>query len=312
MVVALGPSNGAVYWQYPFAGNAPPALDVADGALYVAAADQNLYALDAHTGLLRWRYQVGAAFSAAANGSVFVFTSTGTLLALDASDASVRWQKQLAGGGYFTPVISNGTLYVGAADGLAAFNAQDGSLRWQNHAGGGVSAQPLLADGVIYTLSADGHCEAIAASNGALRWQAACGVLTAGAPAFVTTAGILFYDMVSGDSAAGAQGGLFGLNTTTGAALWKKHFMGNVPGPLTASDGMVYAGCGNALSAFQSSNGALRWNFSSAGSSNALLLNGALYVGSNAGSVYALTSSDGSARWHSAVGSPVMVIALGQ
>src|SRR5579883_2045510 len=57
-LLALSPSDGAIYWRDSIGESAPSALDVVDGMLYVTSAGyQNLYALDAHTGVLRWDWQ---------------------------------------------------------------------------------------------------------------------------------------------------------------------------------------------------------------------------------------------------------------
>ncbi len=61
---------------------------VSNGVVYVSATetDHNVYALDAATGALRWRYQTGGVYLApvVANGVAYVGSVDGFLYALNA------------------------------------------------------------------------------------------------------------------------------------------------------------------------------------------------------------------------------------
>jgi outer membrane protein assembly factor BamB len=61
---------------------------VANGVVYVASteSDHHVYALDAKTGALRWRYEISGSYLApvVANGLAYVASNDGFLYALNA------------------------------------------------------------------------------------------------------------------------------------------------------------------------------------------------------------------------------------
>jgi len=305
--VTLNPNDGTRYWYNTIGGNAAPVLDAADSLLYVTAPDNTLYALDAHNGALRWRYQVGAAFSeAAASGDVFLSTSAGSLVALKADDGSVLWQKQISAG---HPAVFNGVVYIGANDGVHALNAQDGSESWHKQIAGGVAAE-VLADGAVYALGMDGNLYCLNTGDGSQRWQVVYGAVATAVPLLAAADGMVYLDTETGTAAAGASGNIQAFNAGNGEQRWK--LTNSAFGPLTASGGMLYVSAGAKLLALQSGDGTQRWSFSNAVSSKALLANGVLYVGSSDGTVYRLNPYDGSGGWHSSVGGPVGLLAFSQ
>ncbi len=312
-VVALSPSDGTIYWRLHLGGSLSAPV-VANGMVYVGSGGQDLYALDALTGTVRWHYQVGQQFTlSAASGEVFAFASNGTLSALNANNASVLWQKNLSGGIDVPPVTDNGVVYVGAGDGLYAFNAQDGSQRWHDKITGGVASDVLLADGVLYALGMDGNFYSINASDGSTHWKIVYGVVATASPLLAVANGVLYLDTetgVAGGPNGGAGGNIEAFSTSNGAMLWK--LIPSVFGPLTVSNGTLYVSASNKLLALQSSNGAQRWSVSIAGSSAAWAVNTLVYVGSSDGNVYALKTADGSVSWQSPMGNAVTALTFSQ
>ncbi|MDG5821236.1 PQQ-binding-like beta-propeller repeat protein [Natronococcus sp. A-GB7] len=85
------------------------------------------------------------------NGTVYQTTDE-EVHALDAEDGSVRWESDAVGASG-TPAIDSGTLYVGG-DSLTALDADDGSVRWQaDLEDEGELTPPNVYDGGVYTLS---------------------------------------------------------------------------------------------------------------------------------------------------------------
>jgi outer membrane protein assembly factor BamB len=57
----------------------------------------------------------------------------------------VQWQVQTGGPVQSTPVVANGTVYVGSGDGhLYALDARAGAERWRFAAGRAVSSSPAV------------------------------------------------------------------------------------------------------------------------------------------------------------------------
>ncbi len=83
---------------------------VANGVVYVGSSDQNVYALNASTGALLWKYTTGGQIDhsspAVTNGVVYVGSFDGNVYALNASTGALLWKyptrllrRVLAGGG---------------------------------------------------------------------------------------------------------------------------------------------------------------------------------------------------------------------
>jgi outer membrane protein assembly factor BamB len=92
---------------------------VTNGIVYVGSGDGWVYALNATTGLIEWKFLTGGAVSSSpnvANGVVYVGSGDGYLYALDAT-SGVLLLKTLTGGAIeSSPDVANGIVYVGSDD----------------------------------------------------------------------------------------------------------------------------------------------------------------------------------------------------
>jgi outer membrane protein assembly factor BamB len=116
---------------------------VVDGAVYFGSGDTNVYAVDATSGELRWKFRTG-----------------------DVVHAS--------------PAYADGTLFVGSWDSnLYAIDAKTGGLKWRFHAGEdplihnqvGFQSSPAVVGGVVYTGCRDAHVYALDAATGKEKWR---------------------------------------------------------------------------------------------------------------------------------------------
>src|SRR5260221_14507543 len=97
-----------------------PVYDARVGLVFAATWSGHIYAMDIHTGTVRWRFslpQAGvpgaglAACPALANGTLFIGDYAGQVIALDSSTGKPRWTYQGQGWVVETPVVVlvNGT-----------------------------------------------------------------------------------------------------------------------------------------------------------------------------------------------------------
>ncbi len=186
-----------------------PVID--GGTLYIGSGDHNVYALDAQTGTLRWKFTTGDvvhASPAVANGVVYVGSWDRYLYALDAATGAVRW-KFLTGddriihnqiGITSSAAVANGIVYFGCRDShLYALNAADGTLRWKHDEHGSwVVASPAIYDGsVFFTTSDERKFFALDAQTGRERFSTAYGAFAYSSPSIA--GGVAYFGSFDGE-----------------------------------------------------------------------------------------------------------------
>lgn len=143
---------------------------IAQETVYIGSGDGNVYALDATTGSMRWRFKTGDvvhATPAVASGVVYIGSWDRYLYALDAATGTLLW-KFLTGddrkihnqiGIEGSASVANGLVYFGCRDShLYALDARDGALRWKHDEfGSWVIASPAIYNGVVYFTTSDEH-----------------------------------------------------------------------------------------------------------------------------------------------------------
>ena len=194
---------------------------VANGVVYVASNDEELYAFNATTGAVLWSTCIGAGTSsspAVAKGVVYIGSGDGNLYALNAITGAVLWTATVAVGFHVhvdsSPAVVNGVVYVGSGDGkLYAFNATTGAVLWTTTTSADVDSSPAVANGVVYVGSHDGKVSAFNATTGTVLWSTALDPNAYFHFSSPTVANGVVY-VGSGD------GKLYALNATTGSVLW--------------------------------------------------------------------------------------------
>jgi outer membrane protein assembly factor BamB len=200
-VYALGAATGRLHWSYTprswfsdvlgtgwetFVLSGPA---VAGGTVYISG-DGTVFALDAATGRLRWRYRTAGIVGsgpAVAGGTVYVggvgyrttmYGSDGGVYALDAATGRLRWRYTTGDTVTSGPAVAGGTVYVSDVVGqVYALDAATGSLRWTRTIADAVESSPAVAGGTVYVSDVVGQVYALDAATGPWdpprRWRAA-------------------------------------------------------------------------------------------------------------------------------------------
>jgi outer membrane protein assembly factor BamB len=158
---------------------------VYNGRVYFGSGDGNVYAVDAKSGLLLWKFATGDivhASPAIANNTVYIGSWDSYLYALDAESGQEKWRFKTGEDSFIhnqqgfqsSPTVADGVVYVGCRDGhLYAVDAATGRKRWDYSTNKGwVNATPAVRDGVVYAGTSDGYrFHALDAKTGRLKFS---------------------------------------------------------------------------------------------------------------------------------------------
>lgn len=154
-----------------------------NGTVYFGSSDGNVYAVNASTGSLRWKFKTGDVVHsspAVVGGTVYIGGWDTFFYALDAATGALRWKYKTGDdpdehnqvGIQSSPAVVDGVVYFGGRDSyLYALRARNGTLEWRvrNH-GAWVITSPAVTDGMVYYGNADGQTfYALDAATGAPR-----------------------------------------------------------------------------------------------------------------------------------------------
>ena len=84
---------------------------MADGIVYVGSNDRNVYALEAATGKLVWKYATGdpvVSSPAVADGIVYIGSEDGKVYALGAATGKLVWKYATGGQVWSSPAVADG------------------------------------------------------------------------------------------------------------------------------------------------------------------------------------------------------------
>jgi outer membrane protein assembly factor BamB len=141
---------------------------VVDGAVYFGSGDGNVYALDATSGELRWKFKTGDVVHASpafADGVVFVGSWDSYFYAIDAKNGKEKWRfhggedalihNQV--GFQSSPAIVDGVVYTGCRDAqLYALEAESGKEKWKiDNQLSWVITSPAVVGGKVYFATSD-------------------------------------------------------------------------------------------------------------------------------------------------------------
>lgn len=279
---------------------------IVNGVVYIGTRDDknghkgSLLALDLATGQLKWRYnmsdsartlmthnakvqtRVGPDVNpdavawvnsspAVAGNMVYVMSRDGALHALTTS-GELKWRLRTGGMDMSSPVVANGTVFVGSGfpnKNFWAVDAITGLVKWQTNSGLSdpearrpgqfVYSSPAFADNTVYAAANDGGFYALDPKTGVLQWR------------YETEGGVYLHSpTVAGDYLVGTPGdydtNVYAIRRRTGELGWK-YTSGLVHAYVSspAYDGeTVYVGLGEPtqqLVALDGNTGAEKWKY---------------------------------------------------
>lgn len=278
------------FWDFYLSS---PAVD--KGIVYFGSSDGNLYALDAQTGSLKWKFATqGVVHSspALADSVVYFGSWDSYLYALDAATGQEKWRFKTGEdkvnynqvGIQSSPAVSDGVVYVGCRDShLYAVDAKTGKEKWNfSTHGSWVNTSPAVYDETAYIgTPIPGVFRAVDTTTGKERFNFDARMLIFSSPA--VAGGMVYFGSFNGK--------LYALDTKTGKVAWewqteagKQNAMGVIGPDGGFNNKVVFS------SDFYEDMYVTGWKLFSLGSllSSPVVDHGVIYVGSTDGSLYAL------------------------
>ena len=249
----------SIAWEYGaarFPGN-PSSPSVVGGVVYFASGDR-IYAVDAATGALKWRYPAEQQLNSTIKGS---------------------------------PLVADGKLYIGASDGnLYAINAETGKYLWAYATRGAIRGSAVMAEGVIYIGSDDDSLHAIDSATGEPKWGGGFRTLDDVAMTPIVASGLVIF--------ASQDSNIYAANAVTGKVRWLYRVPAAVKIPPVAAGDHLILGAGNSLVCLALRSGQQRWSvpLPSDPSAAPAVGNGVIYVPCKNRKLYALTTA-GKSAW---------------
>lgn len=170
---------------------------VVDGVVYVGSGDGNMYAIDAATGALRWKFATGDVVHSSAavvDGVVYFGSWDANFYAVDAATGAEKWRFKTGvdenthnqTGIQGSPVVKDGVVYFGCRDSnVYALDAATGTKKWAySNNGTWVNCTPLVTDGTVcFVTSIPAAFIVVDAATGAEKIKAAVPFILFSSPA---------------------------------------------------------------------------------------------------------------------------------
>jgi len=174
-------------WRVDTGGIVQSTPSIDQGRVVIGNRAAKLIAYDAETGRQVWSHDYAdgswvESSAIAAGGILYVGSSDALKVSAVAADTGRElWQFKTGGWTWATPVLANGTLYIGALSGYPyyfegitlrhgfhAIDAATGREKWSfalprvaGYVTGGVAAAPAVAGGIVYVGAIDGRIYAL-------------------------------------------------------------------------------------------------------------------------------------------------------
>ena len=285
----------------------PPVI--AYGRLYFATIKGRLYAVEAETGKIAWRRDLGyvsAASPAVGDGVVYQplmakrgaenDATSGLVVALDAETGEEIWRFQ-AGAVESSPLLVDGTLYFGTFDDrLYALDAESKRVLWSYKAGDDVKGAPAYSSDAIFFGSYDGNVYAVEAGSGKLRWKSGGRSGLLGSGNFYAGPAVAYGRVYIGNT----DGKVYAFGARSGDLLWAKTTGNFVYSSAAVSERVVFAGSYDGrLYALDAATGDVKWSFDANGeiSGSPTVMAGLVYFSTFSRKTFALDMESGKEVW---------------
>lgn len=287
---------------------------VAGDRVYETSIVGVLYAIDARTGRVLWRYRSGRCgwASPAIDGGILVETfignaecgsshTDGQVIAFDARSGRRLWLRTI-GPTESSPLVEDGTVYVGDWGGRVwALDERSGATRWVRQLSGEIKGSVASSGGRLFIGTYAGEVASLSARNGAVLW------ISGGHGSFYSSPAIAYGRVFIGST----DGGVYAFGAETGDLLWSHPTGSYVYASPAVWRRLVLVGSyDHSFYALDAGTGSTRWSFAADGpiSGSASVVDGIVYFSTFAHTTFGLEAGSGKqvVRWPDGEYSPAV------
>jgi outer membrane protein assembly factor BamB len=223
-----------------------------NGKVYFGSGDGSVYAVDAQTGKLAWRYNTLEesetitpywpvhSSPAVVNGAVFVGGYCGDFYALDAVSGKLDWKYATGRPVQSSPLVAGGLVYFGGRDAaLHALDIKTGVEKWVYNSpqASWMPSSAALWNDTLYVGSSNAYTfYAINAATGEIKWKVTTPGRSFSSPA--VAGGVVYYGDATGQG--DGVGHLYALDALSGQQLWAFDVPADVFSSPVVQNGVVY------------------------------------------------------------------------
>ncbi len=243
------PIDPSILWIAPVCGTTHefPNPVIVEGIVYYPSnyGTDSLYALDAATGEVIWKYLVGSTDDAVTVKEGLLFTNSGdSLYCFDALDGDRLWASGASNASGNTPVVFDDRVYGGNCispqlGDIICFDASSGEVEWTERLSGYSGSCMAIWEGILFVPTSSSYgadpspLYALDASTGGVIWS--------------TTVDGGFWDsspvIVDGTIFIGTFGGsLIALDCLTGQIMWDTPLEDPITATPACHDGSLFVG----------------------------------------------------------------------
>ena len=300
------PDSLELIWKFKTDKEVKSSPVIDENTVYVGSNDNNIYAIDLHTGQKIWAYKTDDAIEATPlfiDGTVYAGSAGGFLYAVDAKTGEFKWkyetEGQILGAANWTYSPDDKTIWiiVGSYDNfLHCVNSKDGKLIWKYESGNYINGSPAVEGKYAVFGGCDEVIHIISLTEGKQASQIEGGSYIAASAA-----------VLDGQVYVGNYDNVFlKADIKSKKILWK-YTESDAPffsSPAIGEDRIVVGSRDELVHCIGRNDGKKIWTFSTLGEvdSSPVICGDKVIVGSQDGNIYMIRLSDGSQIWSYEIG----------
>lgn len=215
---ALDRTDGTEVWHFAGSGSVWGSPLVVGETVFITA-QRGVFALDVMTGEEIWRNRTETSFMAYDEDTLYL-TDGNQLVAVEASTGVEKWRVQIGSASLIHIVISAGVIYTASEEGhLYAVDQADQRVIWEQHIEGAQYwSRPLLVGELLITGNMNHLVYGFDSVTGDIRWQVE---VADWATADGLASGEVIYFGVGTHETEEGNGVFYALEARTGAEIWR-------------------------------------------------------------------------------------------